>query len=174
LRRQDSGRSQWASGSESLTLKLARGITSAILNFVTIGIVIPFALDYVSPLLSAYITLPSSAERWEIFIVFGALFAFTAFCRNGYSKGDYPWLVGKIGGGLVDIGLFYYLFQLMPSSLGSAAGIESSGLIYLAGLAVVCSYGYTIFDFIEARRTNIAKRDGAIPSGPPKTPESAN
>ncbi len=156
-----------------MTLKLSKGISSAVVIFVLIGVVIPLALDYLSPLFAGYLKLPPSTERWEVFILFGALFAVTSFCRNGYSKGDYPWLFGKIGGGLVDIALFYYIFLLLPSSLGSAlgsGGIESSGLIYLVVLALVCSYGYTVFDFIDARRTNSSKSD-TVPK--PSTPMTA-
>ena len=81
--------------------------------------------------------LPPSSARWTAFILLGASFAVTGFLRSAYSKGDLPWLFGKLGGGLVDLALFYYLFLLLPSSVASAgAVVESSGLVLLLGLAI--------------------------------------
>lgn len=139
-----------------MTVKVAKGVPALVYGIVVIGVVVPYALDYLSPLFAGYLKLPPASQRWEVFIGLGILFAVTGFCRSAYSKGDYPWLFGKIGRGLADIALFYYLFLLVPGSLGSLGGasVESTGLIYLVGLAVVCSYGYTVFDFIDARRTN--------------------
>jgi len=140
-------------------MKVFKGLGSAALNFVIVGIVIPEVLLAFAPNFSTYIKLPPSTEIWEVFLLFGVLFAVTGFCLNGYSKGEFPWLFGKIGGGLVDIGLFYFLFLLIPGSLsaGGTTSIESSGLIYLVGLAVVLSYGYIVLDFMDARRSLAAR-----------------
>ena len=137
-------------------VKIWKGASTAALRFLVVGIGIPLVLDYASPLISTYITLPPSSARWTAFVLFGALFALTAFLQNGYSKGDYPWLGGKIGGGLVNGGFYYYIFLLLPSSLGSlgSESIQSSGLLLLIYLAIALSYGYLVFDFIDARRKN--------------------
>ena len=137
-------------------MKLARGLGAAALNFVVIGVVIPEVLLAFAPKLSSYIKLPSTTEIWEAFLLLGVLFAVTNFCLNAYSKGQFPWLFGKIGGGLADIALFYFLFLLIPGSLtagGGSTSIESTGLIYLVGLAVFLSYGYIVLDFLDARRS---------------------
>ena len=135
------------------------------------GIAVPFVLDYASPLVSSYVALPPPSARWTAFILFGALFAVTAFLQNGYSKGDYPWLGGKLGGGLVNMGFYYYIFLLLPSSLGSlgSEGIQSSGLLLLIYLAIALSYGYLVFDFLDARRKNKQKKavtDASSAGGP--------
>jgi hypothetical protein len=148
----------------SREVKLVRGFGSAVLNFVLVGIVIPEVLLAFAPDFSAYIKLPPSTEIWEVFLLFGVLLAVTNFCLNGYSKGEFPWLFGKIGLGLVDVGLFYFLFLLIPGSLNAAGATssESSGLIYLVGLAVALSYGYIVLDFVDARRT-LASRPSLQP-----------
>lgn len=138
-------------------VRVARGISSAAINFVVLGIVLPFALNYFSSQISSYIALPPPSEIWAVFLLFGAVFAVTGFLQNGYSKGDFAWLFGKVGGGLAGIALFYYLFLLLPSSVGSA-GVEGSGLLLLVGLAIALSYGYVVFDFMDARRKNNAKK----------------
>ncbi|MDA4117325.1 MAG: hypothetical protein OK455_03170 [Thaumarchaeota archaeon] len=151
-------------------MKIARGVLSAALDFLVIGVVLPLALDYLSPLISSYVSLPPSSSRWLAFILFGALFAVTGFLQNGYSKGDFPWLFGKIGGGLVGLGFFYYLFLLLPSSSGSTS-VESTGLLLLIVLAIALSYGYLILDFIDARQRKSkqvapgAKAGGPLASG---------
>jgi hypothetical protein len=141
-------------------VKILKGLSAGALRFVVIGIGIPLALDYASPLLSTYVSLPPSSARWTAFILFGALFAVVAFLQNGYSKGDYPWLFGKLGGGPVNVGFYYYIFQLLPSSLSSlgSAGVQASGLLLLIYLAIALSYGYLVFDFIDARRKNRQKK----------------
>lgn len=141
-------------------MKILKGVASAAVNFVGVGIVAPFAVTYLSPLISKYIALPPSFEIWEVLLLFGAVFAVTGFLQSGYSKGDFPWLFGKIGGGLAGIGFFYYLFLQLPSSVGSAGGVESSGLLLLVGLAIALSYGYMGFDFWDARRKNNATKAG--------------
>lgn len=138
-------------------MKVAKGISSAAINFVAVGVIIPFALNYFSPQISKYIALPPPSQIWVVFILFGIVFAITGFLQSGYSKGDFPWLFGKIGGGLAGIALFYYLFLLLPSSVGST-GVESSGLIGLVVLAILLSYGYLVFDFLDARRKNKARK----------------
>jgi len=150
-------------------LKIAKGVTSAALNFVAVGIVLPLAVDYFAPTISSYIALPPSSARWTAFLLFGALFAVTAFLRNGYAKGDFPWLFGKVGGGLVTIGFLYYLFLFLPSAVGGAGSVESTGLLVLIVLAVVLGYGYLIFDFTDARRTNkqkISEEEGKAAGAP--------
>lgn len=142
-------------------VKIVKGITSAILDFIMVGVVVPEALEYFAPSFSSYISLPPSTSVFEAFGLLGAALAVTGFLQNAYSKGDFPWLAGKIGGGVVDLLLFYYLFLLLPSGVASSAAVsESSGLVVLLALALVFSYGYLILDFIDARRT---KRQGAQP-----------
>ena len=134
--------------------KIARGLSSAALDFLVVGVALPFALDYLAGPISAYVTLPPSSSRWAAFLLLGAALAATAFFRSAYSKGDFPWLFGRRGGAVVALALFYYLFLLLPSSIGSAAGVsESSGLVTLLGLAVALSYGYLLLDFVDARRS---------------------
>ena len=147
-------------------VRLAKGLWSAFLRFAVVGIAIPYAIEYFAPVVSGYITLPSSSEIWEVFILFGTLLAITGFLQNAYSKGEYPWLFGRIGGGLVELGIFYFIFLLLPKSLSSAgAGVESSGLLILAVLAIVLSYGYLIFDFFDARQRLKQKAAPPPPSG---------
>jgi hypothetical protein len=132
-------------------VKIFNGVASAALNFVGVGLVAPYVLNYLSPRISSYITLPPPSQIWDAFILFGAVFAVTGFLQSGYSKGEYPWLFGKVGGGLLGLAFFYYLFLLLPSSVGSE-GVEGGGLILLVGLAIALSYGYLAFDFLDARR----------------------
>src|SRR5947207_1611705 len=72
--------------------------------------------------------------------------------QTAYAKGDFPCLFGKIGGGLVNISFFTFLFLFLPKTVGSA-GIQSTGLLSLIYLAVGLSYLYLVLDFIDARRT---------------------
>lgn len=135
--------------------KIARGIRSAAVRFIIVGVAIPYLVEYFSPTLSSYINLPPPTQVWEALLALGALFAVTGYLMNAYSNGDFPWLFGKIGNGLVDAILFTYLFLLLPNSLSSAgasAGVESSGLLTLVYLAVALSYGYLLLDFVDARR----------------------
>ncbi len=121
-------------------MKIAKGVSSAALSFIVVGVALPLALDYLARPLSSYLTLPPSSARWTVFALIGAFLALTSFLQNGYSKGDFPWLFGKLGGGVADLALFYYLFLLLPGSAGSTGGVvESSGLIALLGLAVALS-----------------------------------
>lgn len=112
----------------------------------------PLALDYLNPYISKYVTLPPSYDRWLAFVAFGVLFAATAFFQNAYSKGEYRWLFGKIGGGAVAIAFYSYLLLFLPSAAG-AGTIQASGLITLIYLAMALSYVYLIFDFFDARRS---------------------
>jgi len=156
-------------------VKLLKGIRSAALNFVAVGILIPYALNYFAPTISTYIALPPPSQIWTVFILFGVVFAITGFLQNGYSKGDFPWLFGKIGGGLAGVALFYYLFLLLPSSVGvGSTGIESSGLIDLVILAIALSYGYLVFDFWDARRKNKSKKAEMESVAAQKSPDSGS
>ena len=134
-------------------MNIAKGLSQAILDFLVVGVGLPFLTEYLAPTLSSYVTLPPASEVWDVLLLLGSLMAAAGFLRNAYSKGQYPWLVGRIGGGLVELVVFYFFFLLVPHSLGSA-GVESSGLIALAALAVVLSYGYLVLDFFDARRTS--------------------
>lgn len=137
--------------------KIAKGVGAAALNFLAVGVVLPLALDYLAGPLSSYISLPPPSSRWTAFILIGAALAATGFLQSAYSKGDFQWLFGRLGGGLVDLVLFYYLFLLIPSSASSAGvAVESSGLIALLVLAIALSYGYLFFDFFDARRTRVS------------------
>ncbi len=148
--------------------KILKGLSSATLRFVLVGLAVPFLVEYFSPTISSYIRLPPPAQVWEELVLLGALFALMGFLMNAYSKGDFPWLFGKIGNGVVDAFFFTYLFLLLPNSLSSAgasASVQSSGLLTLVYLAVALSYGYLILDFLDARRTRAeGLRTGKTPS----------
>jgi hypothetical protein len=132
--------------------KTAKGILSAAVAFLAVGVALPYLLEYFSSEISPYVRLPPAGELWAVFLAIGAAFAVTGFLQNAYSKGDFPWLFGRLGRGIVSIVLFTYLFSLLPSSIGSA-GIQTSDLLYLVYLAVALSYGYLILDFFDARRS---------------------
>lgn len=140
-------------------MKILRGIGAAALRFVIVGIAVPFVAVSLAPSVSSYVKLPSSAEIWAVFLLFGSVFAVTSFLENAYSKGEYPWLGGKIGGGLAGWGLFYYLFSFIPSGMGSETGAEISatGILVLVLLGVVFSYGYIVLDFYDHRRMRFGK-----------------
>jgi hypothetical protein len=139
-----------------MLVKIAKGISSAAVRFFAVGIIFPYLLEYFSPTISSYVQLPPPREVWAVFILMGALFAVTGFLQNAYSKGDFPWLFGKIGGGIVSIIFFTYLFLLLPKTVGSA-GIQSTGLLSLIYLSVALSYCYLILDFVDARRSRASK-----------------
>jgi hypothetical protein len=135
-----------------LAPKLVAGVSSAAVRFVAVGMVFPYVLEYFAPTVSSYVPLPPPDQVWESFVLFGALFAVTSFLQTAYTKGDFPWLFGKIGGGIVSLSFFTFLFLFLPKSVGSA-GIQSTGLLSLIYLAVGLSYLYLVLDFIDARRT---------------------
>jgi hypothetical protein len=135
---------------------MAKGILSAAVAFLVVGVAFPYLLEYFSPEISSYVVLPPVDEVWAVFLVIGALFAVTGFLQSAYSKGDYPWLLGRLGRGIVSIVLFTYLFSLLPSSVGSE-GFQAMDLLYLIYLAVALSYGYLILDFFDARRSRTFK-----------------
>lgn len=134
--------------------KTARGASTAAVTFLVVGIMFPYLLEYFSPTISSYLQLPPSVSVWGTFIVMGALFAVTSFLQNAYSKGDFPWLFGKIGGGIVNVIFFTYLFLLLPNTVGSAS-VQSTGLLSLIYLAVALSYAYLVLDFVDARRSRL-------------------
>jgi hypothetical protein len=133
-------------------VKIAKGILNAAVAFLVVGVVMPYLIGYYRPQILTYVQLPSQSSMWVALVAIGALFAVTSFFQNAYSKGDFPWLFGRLGNGIADIVLFTYMFSLLPSSIGSAAGIQTSNLLYLIYLAVVLSYGYLVLDFWVARR----------------------
>jgi hypothetical protein len=143
---------------------ITRGVASAAVRFVLIGLALPYAIEYFSPTLSAYVTLPPSSEVWGALVVIGALFGASGFLQNAYSKGDYPWLAGTIVSGIASLALFTYLLLFLPATVGSTQ-IQTTGLLYLIYLAVVLSYGYLFLDFFDARRSRAAARAAA--SAPP-------
>lgn len=140
-------------------MRVVKGGLAAALRFIVVGIAAPFALTHLSGAVSGYVKLPPNAEIWEVFILFGALFALMAFLENGFSKGEYPWLGGKIGGGLTSWGFYYYIFLLIPSGMSSETGaqISATGLLVLIFLGIVFSYGYIVLDFFDYRRRRFGK-----------------
>ena len=140
--------------------KIAKGISSAAVRFLVVGVAFPYLLEYFSPTISSYIQLPPPGQVWAAVVLFGAMFAVTSFLQSAYSKGDFPWLFGKIGSGLASIAFFTYVFLLLPKNAGAAglgsAGIQSTGLLSLISLAVALSYVYLILDFADARRSRKA------------------
>lgn len=143
-------------------MKIAKGVSSAAVRFVVVGIALPYLLEYFSPTIASYIQLPPPDQIWEALILIGALFAVTSFLQNAYSKGDFPWLFGKIGGGVMNIVFFTYIFLLLPKNFGSSgivgsAGIQSAGLLSLIYLSVGLSYLYLVLDFWDARRSKNVK-----------------
>lgn len=133
-------------------MKMAKGILSAATAFLVVGVAFPYLLEYFSSDISSYVLLPPADEVWAVFLAIGAVFAVTGFLQSAYSKGDYPWLLGRLGRGIISIVLFTYLFSMLTSSVGSA-GFQASDLLYLIYLAVALSYGYLILDFYDARRS---------------------
>ena len=121
-----------------------------------VGVVFPYLLESFAPTISTYIQLPPAGEVWATFALFGALFGAASFLQNAYSKGDFQWLSGKVGSGVVDLLFFTYLFLLLPKGAGSGEGIESTGLLSLIYLAVALSYAYLVLDFFDARRSRPA------------------
>jgi hypothetical protein len=133
--------------------KIANGLSRAVLNFVAVGAVLPYVIESFSTEISTYVPLPPPGEVWAVFVAIGAAFAVTGFLQHAYSKGEYPWLAGKLASGIVDIALFTYAYSLVPQSIGSASGgIQASDLLYLVYLAIALPYGYLVLDFFEARR----------------------
>jgi hypothetical protein len=133
-------------------VRIAKGILSAAVAFLVVGVAFPYLLEYFSAEISSYVLLPPADEVWAVFLAIGAVFAVTGFLQSAYSKGDYPWLLGRLGRGIVSIVLFTYLFSLLPNSIGSS-GFQTLDLLYLIYLAVALSYGYLILDFFDARRS---------------------
>lgn len=130
--------------------KLSNGLVSAVPRFLIIGILFPFTLDYFYLEVSRFIALPPSFDRWITFVIFGSLFALVGFLQNAYKKGDYPWLFGKVGGGVVSLVFYSYLFLLLPRVSGSQS-IQVAGLLPLIYVAIGLSYLHLILDFFEAR-----------------------
>ena len=140
------------------------GIASALFVFVPIGILAPFVLQYFRPNFEQYITLPPSQEIWLVFLFFGALFALVEFLQNAYLKGDYHWLVGKLGSGILGFAFLSYIFFYMVGtpSLGSA-GVEATGLVVLISVSIGLSYLHLFLDFYDARGSRRAKPMEAKP-----------
>jgi len=139
--------------------KIAKGVSSAFVRFFLIAIIVPYVLEYLAPTISTYLQLPPANEVWAVFILVGSLFAVTGYLQNAYSKGDYPWLFGKVGSGLLEAVFFTYLFLLLPNSVTlSGTGVKSSGLLSLIYLAVALSYAYLVLDFFDARRSRPPKQ----------------
>jgi hypothetical protein len=132
--------------------KIAKGLLTATVNFVVVGVALPYLLEHFSSQITAYVPLPPAGQVWAVLLAIGALFAVTGFLQSAYSKGDYPWLFGKLGSGVAVLALYLFVFSLLPSSIGST-GIQTSGLVYLVYLAIALSYGYLILDFYDARRS---------------------
>jgi hypothetical protein len=138
-------------------MNTAKGISNAVVRFLVVGIAFPYLLEYFSPTISTYLQLPPPSGVWAVFILMGGLFAGTSFLQNAYSKGDFPWLLGKIGAGVASVIFFTYLFLLLPNTVGSA-GVESTGLLSFIYLAVALSYAYLVLDFVDARRSRVSTK----------------
>lgn len=123
------------------------------------GVALPFVLDSIDRLISRYVTLPPSNERWSVFVAFGILFAVVGFLQRAYVKGDFPWLFGKIGGGVVSLAFYSYIFLFLPSpgGLASSQNFQLGGLLALIYLSIGLSYLHLILDFVYARRTREAR-----------------
>jgi hypothetical protein len=134
--------------------KILRGIGSAAIRFGVVGIAFPSAIDYFYQTISKYVTLPPSIERWTAFIIFGVLFAITAFLKSSHENGDYPWLAGKIGGGIVDLAFYTYLLLLLPAYAGSQA-FQLTGMLWLIYAAIFLSYLLMMLNFVHARRNRV-------------------
>lgn len=139
--------------------KNMKGLASAALVFVLVGILAPYVLQYFRPVAVRYITLPSTQEIWAVFIFFGVLFAIVEFLENAYVKGDYHWLAGKLGSGIVGLAFLSYIFFYMvgSSSIGSG-GVEATGLVLLIYLSIGLSYLYLFLDFYDARGSRSVKK----------------
>jgi len=148
-------------------VKIAKGILNAAVAFLVVDVVLPCLIGYYRPQVSSYVQLPPQNSMWATLIVIGALFAVTSFFQNAYSKGDFPWLFGRLGNGVVNIVFLVYLLSLLPSTFGSA-GIQTSNLLYLIYLAIALSYGYLFLDFWLARRM----KQGASPRDPGAQPQA--
>ncbi len=129
-----------------------RGLISAVIVLVPVGILAPYVLQYFRPHFEKYITLPPSQEIWAMFLLFGALFALVEFLQNAYLKGDYHWLAGKLGSGIIGFAFLSYIFFYMVGSpsLGSA-GVEATGLVLLISVSIGLSYLHLFLDFYDAR-----------------------
>jgi hypothetical protein len=138
-------------------MNVAKGVSNAAARFAVVGIAFPYLLEYFSPTISTYLRLPPPGDVWAVFILMGALFAATSFLQNAYSKGDLPWLFGKIGSGIASVIFFTYLFLLLPNTVGTA-GVQSTGLLSLIYLTVALSYAYLILDFVDARRSRVSTK----------------
>ncbi len=138
-------------------VNVEKGVSNAVVRLLVVGIALPFLLEYFAPTFSTYLQLPPSDQIWLVFLLLGTLFAVTSFLQNAYSKGDFPWLFGKIGSGVATLVFFTYLFLLLPNTVGSA-GVQSTGLLSLIYLAVALSYAYLILDFVDARRSRISTK----------------
>src|SRR5579864_508676 len=143
--------------------KTARGIASGAFNFVIVGVVFPFLIEYFAAAISKYVPLPAASEVWTVFIVLGVAFAITGFLQRAYSKGEYPWLAGKLLSAVASIGFYTFVFSLIPSGARSGGTIETSNLLYLIYLAIALAYGYLILDFYDARR-NAAGYQRKVPT----------
>ena len=129
-----------------------KGIISAVPVFVLVSIVLPYALQYFRPSVEKFIRLPPSQQLWAVFFLFGVIFAVFEFLLNAYVKGDYPWLVGKIGNGICSLAFLSYIFLGMigSDSLGSE-GVGADGLLLLIYASIGLSYLYLFLDFYDAR-----------------------
>lgn len=147
----------------------AKGIGAAVLVFVLVGIILPYLLGYFRPLAEKYVILPSSTEIWVAFLIFGVLFAAVEYLQNAYSKGNYPWLLGKLLSGAVSLGFFSYIFfYMLGYNPAGTEGLETTGLVLLIYLSIGLSYLYLFLDFFDARRS----RPSPTPSAPSPSPQN--
>ena len=146
-----------------------KGVTSAVFVFALVGVVLPYLIDYFRPLAEKYVALPPPQQIWVAFLLFGALFALVEFLQNAYSKGNYRWLIGKLGSGAVSLGFFSYIFfYMLGSSSLSTQGVETTGLVLLIYVSIGLSYLYLFLDFYDAR----SSRPATSPEKPAASPQN--
>ncbi|MCL5068584.1 MAG: hypothetical protein M1368_09575 [Thaumarchaeota archaeon] len=147
----------------------AKGVSSAVFVFALVGAVLPYLINYFRPLAEKYVILSSPQQIWMVFLLFGVLFAIVEYLQNAYSKGNYRWLTGKLGSGVVSLGFFSYIFfSMLGSNALSTEGVDTTGLVLLIYVSIGLSYLYLFLDFYDAR----SSRPATSPEKPAASPQN--